>query len=394
MENADSFLIAQSRFVSSEVGQLLEDKAFLLPNWKWLIIVVAVVGGFLLRPLIQYILKKLKSAAPDRLRARQNFFYHLLEQKIEQPLAWIILGSIWKFANDAVDLPPNADKYISHALTALFGYFLIKLVYLAVDAFGKVLNDIVSKTESTVDDQLAPLATKTLKVLVVVLGALMIFQGFGLNVMSLLAGLGLGGLALALAAQDTAANVFGSITILMDQPFKIGDWIKILDVEGTVEEIGFRSTRVRTFYNSLITIPNATIAKEKIDNLGERPVRRIRHSLGIHYDTPVPLIESFCESVRQLIIKNKSVVQDTASVIFNGYGDSALNILVNFHIQVKDTNEEVALQQKILLEILTLSKTLKVDFAYPTRTLYIPNMGPALIPPGSASSEAATANRN
>ncbi len=369
-----NFFSAQSQLVSSELEQWLGQVVFLIPTWKWLLIGVAIFGGLAARPVLQYILKNFKSAIPDKIKVKKNFLSYWLQLPIEQPISWIALCVVWHFAKDTAELSGNTDKYLTHLLTGISGYFLIKLIYLAVDAIGSVLNDIVAKTESTVDDQLAPFATKTLKVLVVVLGALMILQGFGLNVMSLLAGLGLGGLALALAAQDTAANVFGSITILLDHPFKIGDWVKIQDVEGTVEEIGFRSTRIRTFYNSVIAIPNAVVAKEKIDNMGARPVRRIRHNLGLHYNTAPNVIEEFCDCVKYIIVQNEKVVKDTATVIFNGYGDSALNILVNFHVHVVDSNEEMLVQQKILLEILEIAKKLNVDFAYPTRTVYMKNI--------------------
>ncbi len=376
MGNTENFLTAQSQMVSTEVQSWMQQAFFLMPTWKWLVLAIAFFGGLFLRPFIQYMIRKFKKGAPGSWEQKKNFGYYFLQLTIEQPLSWVVLFVIWNMAIDSVAIDGNAVKYLHHLINALTGFHTIKFLYLAVDALGRVLVDIVSKTESTADDQLAPFATKTLKVLVVVLGALMIFQGFGLNVMSLLAGLGLGGLALALAAQDTAANVFGSITILMDQPFKIGDYVKVQDVEGLVEEIGFRSTRVRTFYNSVVSIPNATVAKEKIDNMGERPMRRIRHTLGIHYDTPTKKIEEFCDGLRYAISQHDKVDKETVIVIFNGCGDSALNILVNFHIVVFDNVQENELQQKILLEALDLARKLKVDYAYPTRTVYMQTVQP------------------
>ncbi len=248
--------------------------------------------------------------------------------------------------------------------------WVIRLLYYAVDGLTAVFAQLALKTESTYDDQLVPFASKTLKVLVVVLGFLIVVQSFGLNVMSLLAGLGLGGLALALAAPDTAANLFGSITILFDNPFKIGDWVKVKDMEGTVEEIGFRSTRIRTFYNSLITIPNAMMAKETIDNMGVRPFRRIRQVLGVTYETESEKIEQFCEQIRYLLKQHSKVNPETVIVYFNNCNASSLDILVNFHLQVFTGPEELETQQQIFLEILKLAAKMKVDFAYPTQTVY------------------------
>jgi MscS family membrane protein len=192
--------------------------------------------------------------------------------------------------------------------------------------------------------------------------------------MSLLAGLGLGGLALALAAQDTAANVFGSVAIMFDNPFKVGDWIKLKDAEGTVEEIGFRSTRIRTFYNSVVTLPNAMIAKEVVDNMGIRPARRIRQIIGITYETPIPMITQFCDEVRYMITNHPQVNADSVTVNFNNFNASSLDILVNFHIRVFTGPEEMELQQKIFIQILEIASRLKVDFAYPTQTTYSKNL--------------------
>jgi len=236
------------------------------------------------------------------------------------------------------------------------------------------MKDWAAKTETTLDDQLAPFATKTLKVLAIVLGILIALQNFGFNVMSLLAGLGLGGLALALAAQDTAANLFGSITILFDSPFKVGDHVRVGDTEGTVEDIGFRSTRIRTFYNSEVIIPNSTMAKEKIDNLTQRSARRIRQTIGLHYDTPTEKIISFCEGVRYLLLQEEKIQRDSVQVHFMNYNASTLDVLVQFHLSVVDGKEEMDRQQRLFCDILDLSRKMEISLAYPTQTLYMQNL--------------------
>ncbi|MEN0057381.1 MAG: mechanosensitive ion channel family protein, partial [Bdellovibrio sp.] len=283
---------------------------------------------------------------------------------------------IWFAVGDTVALNGKFNIYYEHLLRGILAFYIIRLIYHAVDALQSVFMDMALKTESTYDDQLVPFGSKALKVLVVVLGVLIVLQSFGLNVMSLLAGLGLGGLALALAAQDTAANLFGSITILFDHPFKVGDLIKMKDIEGTVEEIGFRSTRVRTAHNSLITIPNAMMAKETIDNMGVRPYRRVRQSLGLTYETPPEKIEQFCEHLRYTITQHPRVNPETVMVYFNNYNQSSLDVLVNFHLQVFTGAEELEHQQQIFLEIMKIAQKMKVNFAYPTQTVYQTNVEP------------------
>lgn len=363
-------------FISHETMELLNQAWFVIPNWKWLVLIGLSVLSFFLRPAIQYVLRKVKGVAFDG--QPRTFIGYLLRLNIENPFAWIVVALIWLGAIDALGLPPVLDKYLTLFTQVVLAANLIRLVYVAVDAIGHVFADVAARTENSLDDQLVPFATKTLKVLAVVLGALIALQNFGLNVMSLLAGLGLGGLALALAAQDTAANLFGSITILFDGPFKVGDWVKIADVEGTVEEIGFRSTRIRTFYNSLITIPNATVAKEKIDNMGVRPRRRVRQVLGLLYETPPGKIQQFSEALRTLLSQSPKVDQNAVSVTFNNFNAASLDIQVIFHlVGIADTAEEQMLTERIFCQILELAGRMGVEFAYPTQTLYLKGVTPA-----------------
>lgn len=366
----EKFLFEESHLFSQELISLFKHTVLFIPNWKWLVLIGALILGVILRPLLQFVLKEVKLHNPWAKKFPNSFIAYLLRTEIERPAAWTMITLLWFAVGDAIDLTEKFQNYYEHLLKAFLAVHLIRLVYHAVDALSSVLADLAAKTETTMDDHLVPFASKILKALVVILGFLIVLQSFGLNVMSLLAGLGLGGLALALAAQDTAANLFGSVTILLDVPCKIGDWVKVKDVEGTVEEIGFRSTRIRTFYNSLITIPNATMAKETIDNMGARPARRIRQVLSLTYETSPEKIEEFCDRVRYHIKQDPKVIPDTVVVNFNNFAASSLDVLMNFHIQVFTGPEELQHQQKIFNDVLKIAAEMKVDFAYPTQTVY------------------------
>ncbi|WII72334.1 mechanosensitive ion channel family protein [Bdellovibrio sp. 22V] len=373
----EKLILDQAALISDELAQLLKTTVLVMPNWKWGVLLTAIVLGFILRPVIQFILKEIKKHNPFTKKYPKSFSAFFLNLPVEKPIAWLLVIFFFFAIGDAVALSGKFETYYNHFLRGLVALCLIRVIYYAVDALSSVFMEMAAKTESTYDDQLVPFASKALKVLVVVLGVLIALQSFGLNVMSLLAGLGLGGLALALAAQDTAANLFGSITILVDHPFKIGDWVKVKDMEGTVEEIGFRSTRIRTFYNSLITIPNAMMAKETIDNMGVRPARRSRQILGLAYETPPEKINSFCEHVRYMIKQHPKVNPETVTVHFNNYNASSLDVLVNFHLNVFTGPEELENQQQIFIEILKIAADMKVDFAYPTQTVYYKSAEPA-----------------
>ncbi len=358
----------------NSMNEILKDTWFLMPTWKWLSLVAAIFLGFLLQKVLKIFFAKIKMQ--PRFHELHPFLHYFAGLRIESTLAWLATTVFWHGIVQGLELHGGLEKNLSTFVQLIQWFYLIRLTYLAIDALGSWMNDIVSKTDNTLDDQLAPLATKTLKVFAVVFGVLMMLQGFGFNVMSLLAGLGLGGLALALAAQDTAANVFGSITIILDRPFQVGDWIKVGDTEGTVEEIGFRSTRIRTFYQSLITVPNSVMAKEKIDNMGARPKRRIRHTLGLTYDTPIDKIQRFIDAVKFHLDQHPDVEKEELRVVFNQMGDFSLQILVQFFVVTNDPLEELELQQEILLDLLRISKQIGVEFAFPTQTLMLPSLQP------------------
>ena len=184
--------------------------------------------------------------------------------------------------------PYNLENLVSTLLKALLILDVAWFFFNMVDMVDHYLTKWAVRTESVLDDQLVPLVRKTLRVFIVIMAGLMAIQSFGYPITGVLASLGIGGLAFALAAKDTVSNIFGSLMIIFDRPFLIGDWIKAGDMEGTVEEIGFRSTKIRTFAKTLISVPNNIIANMALDNISRRPRtahpshdrRHLRHITG------------------------------------------------------------------------------------------------------------------
>jgi MscS family membrane protein len=164
--------------------------------------------------------------------------------------------------------------------------------------------------------------------------------------------------------------------ILIDHPFKVGDLVKVGDVEGTVEEVGFRSTRIRTLYNSLVTVPNANVAVAQIDNLGARHYRRTSTHLDLVYGTPKEKVEAFVAGLRQLILDSPKTRKDLYHVYFTDYGASSLRIMFYYFIIAADWGEELAEKHRINLEIMGLAKKVGVEFAFPTQTVFIQNSDP------------------
>ena len=195
----------------------------------------------------------------------------------------------------------------------------------------------------------------------------------GFPAYSVLAGLGVGGLAVALAARDSLANLLGSMLIMIEKPFRVGHVVRVAGSEGTVEEVGFRSTRVRTSDNSLISIPNNSVVNATVENLSLRMMRRQRFLIQVTYDTSREKLEELIASIKQAIADHPMTNKTNFNVRFNDFGESSLNILVYFYLETTDYSAELEAREEILFRIMDLAKQSNIDFAFPTRTLVIEN---------------------
>lgn len=372
MSNSFFSIEAGQRFISSEAQDILNTQILGLPNWKWLSLFAAIICLYFIRIAVLWTIVKLKKAQnyfPQK--AVMTFF---LEQEIEKGLSWIVVSAAALILVDSLELPPSFDSYAVHFIKLFLSVNVIRICYMAAEALGLSIQEWTKTTQTNLDDQLAPLASKTLKVLVVIIGALIVLQNFGVNVTALLAGLGIGGVALAFAAQDTVANIFGTITILMDTPFKLGDHVKIGDTEGHVIEIGFRSTHIKTLYNSSVTLPNSVVAKEKIDNLSKRNGWiRFLHTIGFTYDATPQQMKSFSEKIKQQLLQDPTVDRERIAVSFSSFGDSALNVTVSLHFRLSEDENLFDRNSEYLHLIYDISQEQKLSFAYPTQTLILQN---------------------
>jgi MscS family membrane protein len=272
-----------------------------------------------------------------------------------------------------LQLPVTLSRWVNIGLNAAWPVFITVFAYRLVDIVSLYLQKIADKTENTLDDMLVPLVRKALKTFVIAAGILFILKNMGQDITALIAGLSIGGLALALAAQDTIKNFFGSLMIFVDKPFQVGDWITSGDIDGTVEEVGFRSTRVRTFRNSLVYVPNGVIADRMIDNHGERQYRRYYTKLAVTYDTPPDLIELFVEGLRDLVKNHPKTRKDYYEIHLNDFNNSSIDVMFYIFFDVPSWSEELAARHEIMLSIIRLAETLGINFAFPTQTLHVEN---------------------
>lgn len=347
----------------------LRGDVFGIEAWQILGVVVLLLMGVLLRRVVMHLIVRYLRRFTRRLKV--SWLDHLVA-RADGPVGTLVIAAVLAVGSPALQLPRGLDFVVTLAVRTLAAFSVVWLLYRLVDVLSEVLEQRAAKTESKLDDQLVPLLRKSLKVFFVVIGAIFILQNLDVDVGSLLAGLGLGGLAFALAAKDTVANFFGSIMIFIDKPFHIGDWIVMSPgIEGTVEEVGFRTSRIRTFYNSLITVPNANVTNTPIDNMGARRYRRYKATLGLTYDTPPEKVQAFCEGVRTLIETLPHMRRDYYMVEFQDFGPSSLDILLYCFFEVPDWSSELAARTELNLAIMRLAKSIGVSFAFPTQTLHI-----------------------
>jgi len=287
------------------------------------------------------------------------------------PLGILALAGVVALGLTSIGLSVRVAAIVSLATQTVAATSVVLLLYRAVDLLAAFMATRADKTDTKLDDQLVPLVRRGLKIVIVCVGVVFVLQNLDVDVGSLIAGLGIGGLAFALAAKDTVSHIFGSVTIFLDKPFQIGDWVVACGVEGIVEEVGFRSTRVRTFYNSVVTIPNGKFTDAVVDNYGLRQYRRCSITLGVEYQTSPDQIEAFCDGIRGIISTHPGTRKDYFEVHFSGFGNSALNIMLYFFFDVASWTDEMRSRHEVYLDILRLAEELDVGFAYPTQTLHV-----------------------
>lgn len=312
----------------------------------------------------------------DRVRrALQRFglsFPQDVFDRTRRPVRLAILGGVlvWGLPEAQMGIQASvAALFIARVLVSV-GVVLVALRW--IELASKVFLERAAKSESRVDDQVVPLLTRLAKLFVTALGIVFVLHNIGIDVGSIIAGLGIGGIALALGAQQTIANLFGGLTLFLDRPFHVGDWVVIGgEIEGTVEEIGFRSTRIRTFHTSVVTVPNQHVANTRIDNMGQRHFRRLKFNVGLTYDTPATLVQAMVEGIRAILAAHPLVRHDAYEVHFREMSASSLDILVYSFLDVPSWTAELIARSEVLLQIKMLAEQLGVDFAFPTQSVWL-----------------------
>jgi MscS family membrane protein len=332
-----------------------------------ILIVLVFIGFYIMKKVAFFILKKIQY----RITHTRNVVVNEVLKKLAHPISLLFAIDIIKKVFPSLEFSLQINKWIFLSLNIAATIFWIYVFLKLVQVVMKIYSEFTVKTQGKLDDQLVPVLDNFLTGLVIFLGFLKLVTLFGVNPTTVIAGASIGGLALALASQDTVRNLIGTVMIFLDKPFHIDDWIEAGEAIGTVEQVGFRSTRIRSADTSIYQIPNSKLAEITINNKGLRLYRRYNTNLGVRYDTPPALIEAFVEGVRKIIIAHPETRSESYNVEFTGFGDSALLIMVNVYFKSLEWGVEQSSKHRLHMAIVKLALELGVEFAFPSTTVQI-----------------------
>lgn len=264
-------------------------------------------------------------------------------------------------------------------LTRLFRVAAILLIsaglWRSSDLCGLLLASAQQQMDIAASKTLSNFLNKVYQALVAALAGITVLNELGFNASGLITGVGLAGLTVSLAAQDTASNLFSGLVILLERPFDLGDWISVGDVEGTVEDITFRSTKIRALDNSLYVLPNSTVGSATINNANNRSKRLFRFTLGVVYTVTRAQLERLMADLESFLKNDKNVYEDSVTVRLTGFGSSSIDILVSCYVRTTDMGTFLAIQNQLNLDILDIMRKNGVGFAYPSASVYLENAG-------------------
>lgn len=349
------------------VGEYFSFKMLGVEVWRYGAALLILVAAFFLKRVIAGIvggwLKKYVSNTRFRLD-------DVIVEAATKPVSWaVVLYGIY-FALQTLRVHETFKTHFASgtkvALTFLVLLFILKLI----DGLVEYLRPTIERTHTRLDDAVLPAMKTAAKIFVLVIGILAILANLEYNITSILTGLGIGGLAIALAAQETLSNWFGAFMIFSDRPFAAGDRVLVGDVDGFVEQVGLRSTRIRTLEGTQVTIPNSTVAKTEINNISRMPARKSNGTIGLTYDTTAEKMEEALGIIRSILAGDKNV-RDDFLAHFEDFADYSLNIRVIYWALTVDYAEFLAIKEAVNLNIMKRFAKAGIEIAFPTQTLYV-----------------------
>lgn len=297
------------------------------------------------------------------------------DELLTKPIGFFIVLCFIYFGASYVSYPSLIDENFQSIFSKIFSLFLIYAIYKifvkVIDYIGLILKQRAAETENKMDDQLIPFAIEIGRILVVIFALFFILGNvFDINITALATGLGIGGIAIAMASKESLENLLGSFTIFFDRPFTVGDIVKVGTVTGLVEKVGFRSTRIKTFDKSVVTVPNKKMIDAELDNLGLRPVRRVKFHIGLTYDTSTEQIKNIVSDIQEMINSHEKTNEE-GKVRFQEFGASSLDIMVLYYVNSPKWEDLIDVKEDVNYKIMDIVKKHNSDFAFPSTSVYL-----------------------
>ncbi|MBK9257897.1 MAG: mechanosensitive ion channel family protein [Saprospiraceae bacterium] len=347
-----------------------KDKYLGIAIWQYIGFMAILLFIFLLHFILSWIVDKiLEKSIWEKLHIGKQHSKNLY--KLAKYVSLIILMALTRPLIPLLLLKYNVSGFLHNTVNIFQTIFIFLATVQVINIVRIYLMLMAEKTETKMDDQLIPLLIKSVKIIIGLIAFMHLLTLVGVNVTALIAGASIGGLAIALAAQDTFKNLFGSIMIFLDKPFQIGDFITTSDIEGTIEKIGFRSTRIRKIDTSVISVPNGNLANVTLTNLGIRRFRILDTTINILYSTPPDQIQTFLTELRKLPSEFPEIQQDTWLIYLRNLAPSSIDIYVRLYIEAADFNTELRIREAFIFKIIKTASDTGVSFAYPSTSVYI-----------------------
>ena len=358
-----------NKFFNSDILQTIFFGNTIQDYLVWILIVT--IGFLFKKNFSQYITKIVFGFIRRSTNINVNDFYII----VKKPIDYIILLIFLYFGSRHITFSELGlywenmiSKIYIFSVMMCFIWFFLRLT----DYLKFILMKKAEKTASKLDDQFVPFFSSLMKVLIVVLGVFTVLATvFDIDITALAAGLGVGGIAVAMASKESLENLFGSFIIFLDKPFTVGDIVTVGAISGTIENVGFRSTRIRTFDKSLVTLPNKKMVDVELDNLGMRDSRRVKFNVGLTYNTNKRQIKNIVKDIKTYLDAHKKTVKNFSRVKFSEFDSSSLNIMVIFYVPGTNWDNYLDIKEDINFKIMDIVKKHKSDFAFPSTTVYL-----------------------
>lgn len=346
---------------------LIDNNIFNAPIGHWItVLLIAYISYYLSMAIIKFAIRFTNNILKKMKKTKLKNLINILDLPARLYFAvWILIA-----ISNSIDISTKLIEYMTVFASIITAIAILILLWKLVDIIVDLFQSYMKKQDNKAALSIGLFFSRTIKTILIAVAIVIVLDSFGVDVTTAIAALGVGGIALALGAQKAVENFVGSLNIITDQPIRVGDFCKVGDTTGVVEEVGVRSTRIRTPDRTLVTIPNGSLASEKIENFALRDKIRLYSMIGLTYNTTSKQLEKVLTGFRKMLEKFDFIEDETIRVRFVSYGDFSLNIEIFCYVKTNDYAEFLEKQEQVNFEIMKIVEKAGADFAFPSQTIY------------------------